>query len=139
LRRSATISVALPPAEALRLFTPVGERDWVPGWDPDFPAGESGDGAEPGTVFVTTADERRTIWVALDRGPDHVRYAQVIPEIRAGTVEVRLTPDGPGTSAEVTYELTALSDEGAGELAEFEASFGESVGRWAGLIARRGT
>jgi len=35
------------------------ERDWVDGWDPEFPAGEPPEEAE-GTVFVTTADGRPT-------------------------------------------------------------------------------
>jgi hypothetical protein len=39
-RDTVTISVPLPAAEAMLLFTARGERDWVEGWDPKFPAGE---------------------------------------------------------------------------------------------------
>jgi hypothetical protein len=102
-----TLRVPLPPERALHLFTPVGERAWAPGWDPVFPAGERGDGAAPGTVFLTGA----SIWVVVDREPDRVRYARVTPGVRAGTVEVRLRADGPHTLADVTYETTALDDE----------------------------
>jgi hypothetical protein len=95
----------------MHLFTPVGERGWVHGWAPRFPAGERGDGSAPGTVFVTEHDGAATIWVVVDRAPDRVRYARVTPGARAGTVEVRClpAPDG-GTNAEVTYEMTALRD-----------------------------
>jgi hypothetical protein len=102
-----TVSVALPPERALHYFTPAGERAWAPGWDPAFPAGERGDGAKPGTVFLTG----ESVWIVVDREPDRVRYARVTPGVRAGTIEVRLRPDGEGTLADVVYETTALSDE----------------------------
>jgi hypothetical protein len=104
---SHTLRVPLPPDRALHLFTPVGERAWAPGWAPVFPAGEAGDGAAPGTVFLTGA----STWVVVDRGPDRVRYARVTPGVRAGTIEVRLRPDGSHTLADVTYVTTALSSE----------------------------
>jgi hypothetical protein len=85
----------------------VGERAWAPGWDPVFPAGEAGDGAAPGTVFLTGA----STWVVVDRTADRVRYARVTPGVRAGTVEVRLRPDGDETLADVTYVTTALDDQ----------------------------
>jgi hypothetical protein len=139
LRRSRSIRVALPPGEAIRLFTPVGERDWVEGWDPQFPAGESGDGSEPGKVFTTEAHGPFTVWVAVDREADRVRYARVTPGVWAGTVEVRLgAADDGGTTAEVTYDLTALSDEGERELREFEASYDAEIGEWERLIAQAG-
>jgi hypothetical protein len=100
----------LPPAAALHLFTPVGERAWALHWDPHFPAGEHGDGAAPGTVFLTGD----TCWVVTDRRDDGVRYARVTPGVRAGTVEVRLTParqDARGegrTRVDVRYDITAL-------------------------------
>ena len=81
----------LPPERALHLFTPVGERAWAGHWDPHFPAGEHGDGAAPGTVFLTGD----THWVVTDRREDGVRYARVTPGVRAGTVEVRVTAEGP--------------------------------------------
>src|SRR5690348_5713399 len=93
--------IALPPERALRLFTPVGERAWVSHWDPRFPAGESGDGSAPGTVFLTGD----THWVVIDRDEDRVRYARVTPGVRAGTVEVRIAADGEGSRADVTYDM----------------------------------
>jgi hypothetical protein len=107
MTHSHTLRVPLPVADALRLFTPVGERAWAPGWDPVFPAGEQGDGAAPGTVFLTGP----STWVVVDREPDRVRYARVTPGVRAGTVEVRLRADGDATLADVTYVTTALNDE----------------------------
>jgi hypothetical protein len=91
----------------MHLFTPVGERAWVPHWAPAFPAGEHGDGSAIGTVFLTG----ETHWVVTHRTPDHVRYARVTPGVRAGTVDVRVRPDGDASTAEVTYEMTPLVDD----------------------------
>ncbi len=102
---SHTLRVPVPADRALHLFTPVGERAWAPGWDPVFPAGEAGDGAAPGTVFLTGA----STWIVIDREARRVRYARVTPGVRAGTVEVRLRPDGAETLADVTYVTTALA------------------------------
>jgi hypothetical protein len=106
MTHSHTVRVPLPVDRALHLFTPVGERAWAPGWDPVFPAGEQGDGAAAGTVFLTG----KSIWVVVDREPARVRYARVTPGVRAGTIEVRLRADGGDTLADVTYETTPLDD-----------------------------
>jgi hypothetical protein len=125
MTHSHTLRVPLPPERALHLFTPVGERAWAPGWDPVFPAGERGDGATPGTVFLTGA----STWVVVDREPGRVRYARVTPGVRAGTVEVRLRPDGDETLADVTYVTTALNDEPFDpELAHWEPAIRAALG-----------
>ena len=58
-RDTATIEIPLPASRALPLFTARGERAWVPGWKPRFPAGELDDEDE-GTVWVTEAHGRTT-------------------------------------------------------------------------------
>ena len=52
----------------------------------------------------------------------HARYARIAPGTRAGTVEVFARSDGAGgTEVEVSYELTALTDEGDAQLARFDS------------------
>jgi hypothetical protein len=130
-----TVRVALPPEQAMHRFTPVGERAWVAGWDPMFPAGERGDGAALGTVFVTEAEGRRTLWVVAERTEDLVRYARVTPDVWAGTVEVRCRADGAGTVAEVTYDLTALGEAGRAELQAFARGYADYLREWQRLLA----
>lgn len=97
------VRVPLAPAEAFVLFTAVGERAWVHGWDPQFPHPVNDD-AEPGTVFETDAHGRRTTWVVTERErPHRISYARVTPGDRAGTVSVVLEADGDHTLAEVTH------------------------------------
>ena len=127
-----TVRVALAPERALWLFTPEGERAWADGWDPQYPGGPpAGDGAEPGTVFVT----HDTVWVCTDREAARVRYGRLTPGVWAGTVEVRLRglPERT-TAAEVTYDLTALSADGAEHLEAFAAAYEHDIGAWEGLI-----
>jgi hypothetical protein len=129
-----TVRVPLPPAEALPLFTPRGERAWAAGWDPAFPAGDADDTAV-GTVFVTAADGHEAVWVVADRTERSMRYARAIPGVWAGTVEVRCDADGAGTAAEVTYDLTALTLAARPRLHEFAAGYDAFLADWERAIA----
>src|SRR4029453_3704426 len=112
LCRSTVISVALPPKQAIELFTPEGERKWSAGWDPVYPRPERTAG--PGAVFITGHDGHTTTWTMVDHTAGCVRYARVTPGVAAGTVTVALEADGAGgTRAQVTYDLTSLPAGGA--------------------------
>jgi hypothetical protein len=78
---------------------------------------------------VFTTHDGTTVWVALGE----LRYARVTPGVQAGTVAVRLAPEGDGTRAEVTYDLTALS--GDADLAGFAAGFDAMLAAWERAIA----
>ena len=39
VRCRGEVRVALPPERAIRAFTADGEREWAPGWEPEYPAG----------------------------------------------------------------------------------------------------
>lgn len=133
LTLNGKIHVALPPDDALSLFTPQGECEWVPDWNPAFPGGEATD--EPGTTFVTQHRGSPTLWVIADRTESSMRYARVRPGIHAGMVEVRCEPDETetGTRVEVTYDLTALDDDEA--VARFGSRFDAMLTHWEHLIA----
>lgn len=135
-RDTVTITVPLPAADAMPLFTARGERRWVEGWDPEFPAGEP-DEEDEGTVWVTSAGDRATYWVVAGKNAESVRYARTTPGFAAGTVEVRVRDsDASETRLYVTYDLTALTEEGAAELDDFASAFQEEIGSWEGLIRR---
>lgn len=136
------VAVPLPPEGAFRLFTPVGERDWVSGWDPHFPVPVDDDSA-PGTVFVTEAgaapgaEHPATTWMVVDREPGRrIRYARVVPELHAGTVTVALDGAGDHSDVTVTYELTPLSPGGAERLDAFAAGYPAFLKSWETAISR---
>jgi hypothetical protein len=132
---TGTVRVAMPPARAIELFTPSGERAWVEGWDPAFPAAESDDETAPGAVFVTEGDHGTVTWVVAGRTAASIVYARVTAGVSAGLVEVRCEEGPGGTAARVTYRLTALSAGAVGELEAFEAGFEALMGHWERAIA----
>ena len=106
------LQVALPPAEAFRLFTPRGEVDWAPGWQPQFP-GPVGDDAAPGTVFETDAHGHRTVWVVTSsqRGR-HISYAGTrtfaVPQLpKEGTVASSASAQSRSRWARITAATAA--------------------------------
>jgi hypothetical protein len=118
-----------PVERVMPMFTPAGERAWAEGWDPRFPAGERGDGADPGTVF-TTEHSGSTTWIVASRGERAVRYARVAHGRTAGLVTVTCEPRDGGTAATVTYELTALSPDAEAELDGFDRHFPAMMDTW---------
>lgn len=133
-RGTHTISVPLPPAEALPFFTARGERAWVPGWDPGFPDGEPSPGEpEPeGTVFVTAHADTTTYWVVVASHADGVRYARTTPGHTAGIVDVRVRAAATAgrTDVDVTYDLTALNPAAEPALRHFADDFVAEIGAW---------
>jgi hypothetical protein len=134
-RLSERIRVALPAEEAFQLFTPRGEREWAPGWDPSFPAPTDDDSA-PGTVFQTDAHGRRGTWLVTDREwGRRIAYAQVIPGHRAGSITVTLDAIEGGSEVEVVYELTPLSETGEHDLEQFAENYANFLRSWQDEIA----
>jgi len=134
---TGSFDLDIPPEHAFALFTPLGERQWVPGWDPQFPAPVHDDSA-PGTVFQTDAQGRRATWVVVDRTPPtRISYARVIEGMNAGTVSVALERAGSGSVVEVTYDLTSLTDEGGRQLRAFADDYPGFLGSWRTAIAAR--
>ena len=129
------ITVALPPDEAFRLFTPRGEQQWAHGWHPRFPAPVLDDG-EPGTVFETDAHGQHTTWLVTGREPGRrISYARVIPGQQAGTVTVMISGAGDHSDVEVCYQLTALTPAGDRRLREFADSYPAYLESWQAAIA----
>ena len=129
------LHVALAPAEAFALFTPLGERGWAHGWEPHFPTPVSDD-TEPGTVFETDAHGQRTVWIVTGRErPRRIAYARLTPDSRAGTVSLALKPSGAHTEVEVTYELTPLTPSAVPELQRFADGYAAYLESWERAIS----
>ena len=131
-----TLRVAAAPTHAFQLFTAPGERFWIEDWNPAILTG--GDGREKNSVWVTEVGGDRAYWVVVDYDTEalHARYARVAPGTHAGTVEVFARPGETGaTEVEVTYRLTALTDDGNRNLAAFDAdAFARMLADWERMI-----
>jgi polyketide cyclase/dehydrase/lipid transport protein len=136
--RTGEVHLAAPPEEAFEMFTPEGERHWAHGWDPHW-LQPAGGGFEAGAIFRTGNGGEETTWVILDadRARRYVRYARITPGSRLGTVEVRCAPADAGTTAQVTYRLSALSTAGEQVLAGMTPErYEEMIASWQRDIAR---
>jgi hypothetical protein len=139
IERSHSITLPLPIEHAFPLFTPIGEIDWAPGWQPDFLYPKDG-ATQAGMVFTTAADGVTTLWACTDWAPaEHrVRYARVTPGNRFGFVDVHCTARGPETNVEVGYQFTALGPEGGAYMASLTPeAFAAMIEQWKQLIEER--
>jgi hypothetical protein len=129
-----SVSIPLAPSDAFELFTPSGERRWATGWDPSFPVPPA-DETTPGTVFQTKHSGPVT-WVVVDCEPHRsVTYASVSENDRAGLIRVSCEPYDDGTTtANVTYDMTALTDDGDARLHQFAAHYQEFLAHWQSAI-----
>ena len=135
-KSSGRFEVALPASAAINLFTPEGERSWVPGWDPAYPAGEASETA--GTVFTTQVGNASTIWtiIQIDRTARAATYSRVTPGHHAGTVRVWCIDAGERRCAvKVSYDMSLLGDEPAELAAYAQPAFDEMMLDWAAAVA----
>lgn len=137
IERSGTVCVSAPLRDAFLLFTPEGERRWVPGWSPEYLHPRDGR-QSPGAVFRTSADGEETIWLVAGLDPDTgvAEYVRITPGSRMGTVSIRAEAVTPSsTLVHVTYRLTALTPDGNRVLEAFDAGFDAMMAEWASGVA----
>ena len=129
--------VPTSPEAAFPLFSPAGERAWVPGWDfePLYPKRTEW---ERGLVFRTIEEQGEAVWIAtlLDRERHDVEYHRVEPGRYVARVRVLCTGEAGGkTRVAVRYAFIGLSESGNRESeAMSEPAFDEKMRRWQGWI-----
>ena len=132
------MSLPLPVGACFALFTPIGEKNWVPGWQPRFlwPA----DGrTQKGMVFLTGQGVEETYWtvVDFDEGGHYVRYCRLTPASRSVMVEVRCVATGPeSTEVEVRYALTGHNEAGNETVRAFAQAYPGMIEEWRTLILK---
>ncbi len=120
------------------LFSPVGERQWVPGWSPELLHPPGVEWAE-GQVFRTREDTAEdVVWIVtrLDPAEHRVEYRRVVPGRYVATVEVRCRAEGDRrTRVDVSYSYVGLSEAGNREIdAMSQPAYDEKMARWQGWI-----
>jgi len=131
------VPVPTGPEAAFPLFSPEGERRWVPGWAPEIlhpPAGTW----EAGQIFRTQEEMGEAIWVItrLDRELHEAEYHRVEPGRYVARIAVACKPAPPGgTEVAVAYSFVGLSEKGNREIASMtQQDYEAKLGRWAGWI-----
>lgn len=131
--------IAQPVEEMFPLFTPEGEKLWVPDWDYKNLMGTTE--LHENYVFITkTHDHGMTdaIWIVKKYDPEShfVQYYKMEPEDKIGVVTVECTEiEDKKTKIQVTYKYVALSSAGEKFISEFDDSAYENfIGEWQKLL-----
>jgi hypothetical protein len=98
-------------ARVFPLFTVLGERAWVPGWDPEVLSGAE----ERGSVFRTIGDDGiDTTWIVIAYEPQvgRIGYARLKDGSNVGLVDVECRDHEDGCEVGVRYTLTATTPDG---------------------------
>ena len=139
--RSATFrggfSLAGPVTAVFELFSPLGERRWVPGWSPELlhPPGVFW---ERGLIFRTREERGEAIWVVtmLDHQAHAVEYHRVEPGRYVARVTVECSAETEGvTAVRTAYRFIGLSEAGNAEIALMTGdAYREKMERWRGWL-----
>ena len=136
---AGTIRIPAGIDAAFELFSPLGEKLWVPDWDPELlhPAGATW---AAGLIFRTRTANGDAIWIVtrLDRATHAVEYHRVEATHYVVRVAVRCTAAAPDvTAASIEYEFVGLSDAGNAEIAAMdEGGYVARMSRWQEWIER---
>jgi hypothetical protein len=130
----------LPIAALFPLFSPEGEKYWVPGWDYENVMGTTE--LSEDYVFLTKTHDHGTtdaIWVVKKYDPQShfVQFYKIEPEVKIGVVTVTCTAlEAERTKVQVTYKYIALSAVGEMFVSEFsESHYEEFIGEWQTLLS----
>jgi hypothetical protein len=124
--RTTTIQLSAPPDQVFPLFSPLGEKLWIPEWDPVMIYPPSGS-PETNAVFTTPQhDGLAAIWVTVQFDPTkfHVTYVRVAPRSHVATIVVDCgNTSGGMTAATITYTFTGLTEHGNGYIDTFSEEY----------------
>ena len=141
ISHTTTFELAVSIDELFPLFSPEGEKLWVPGWDYENVMGTTE--LSEDYVFLTQSHdhaEADAVWVVKKYVPiDHlVEFYRIEPGQKVGLVGVRCSSaSSEQTTVEITYRYTALSVEGERFIANFdEKAYGEFIAEWKTLLSQ---
>ncbi len=134
---SGGFAVSAPLKTVFELFSPLGEKLWVPDWNPEL-LHPPGVGWERGLIFRTQEELGEAVWLVtvLDRDRHEVEYYRIEPGRYVARVRVQCQARVlRQTEVGVSYSFVGLSDAGNREIAEMSrAAYEQKMMRWQGWI-----
>jgi hypothetical protein len=104
-----------PPDEVFPLFTPMGEYQWIPGWEVELIHPQTPE-PQQGTVFVNSHfPDVKTYWLTISYDTEQrlAIYANVTPDVWIMRLDITCEAGSEdNTLAQMTYAMTSLSDHG---------------------------
>lgn len=141
VEHTKSFEMSVPVEDLFPLFSPAGEKLWVPGWDYTDVMGTP-DLAED-YVFLTESHDHGTaeaIWVVKKYDPTNwrVEFYKIEPGDKVGVVKILCRTLGEGqTEVQVGYKYIALSAVGEAFISDFTAAAYEAfIGEWQILLSR---
>ena len=129
----------VPIADLFPLFSPEGEKHWVPGWDYINVMGTTE--LSDDYVFLTKTHDHGTsdaIWIVKKYDPKlhFVQFYKIEPGEKIGVVTVKCTElEASKTMIRVTYKYLALSKGGEEFITVFdESTYEEFINEWQKLL-----
>jgi hypothetical protein len=129
----------VPIADIFPLFSPEGEKHWVPGWDYKNVMGTTE--LSDDYVFLTKTHDHGTsdaIWIVKKYDPKlhFVQFYKIEPGEKIGVVTVKCTElEASKTMIRVTYKYLALSKNGEEFITVFnESTYEEFIDEWQKLL-----
>lgn len=123
------------------LFSPEGEKQWVPGWEYNNIMGTTE--LTEDYVFLTQTHDHaasEAIWLIKRYDPESyfIQFYKIEPDNKIGVISVDCTPLATDeTEVEVAYKYIALSKRGETFVAEFTRRAYESfIAEWRELLMR---
>lgn len=112
IHRSGSFDLPCSADTAFPLFSPEGEREWAPGWNPRavFPETIA---FTPNTVFRVGEGSEEAVWTILeaDWQTRQTEYVRVAPDSHTARIRVKVEPTGPDRShVVVSYAVTTLGE-----------------------------
>ena len=103
---SGHLRVKAPVERVFPLFSPMGEKNWVRGWDPEILHPTDRDWEE-GMIFRSSEESGTAVWVLsrLDLSMHQVQYVRIEPDYYVARIEVICKE----TSADCTDVFTKYS------------------------------
>ena len=141
ISRTQFFEIPVPVAELFPLFSPEGEKLWVPGWDYQNVMGTTE--LFEDYVFLTETHDhgaQKAIWLVKRYEPNvhFVQYYRIEPEEKVGVVTVVCTElEENRTKVQVTYKYMALFPSGEQFISGFSEEFyAEFIKEWETLLLK---
>lgn len=130
---SGGLTVAGPVERVFELFSPLGEKLWVPEWNPELLHPPDASWAR-GLIFRTQEEKGEAVWVvtALEREAHEVEYHRVESGRYVARVRVACRAGADEqTQVATTYVFVGLSPEGNAEIGLMTKElYVEKMKRW---------
>ena len=138
---TSTFQIGQPILKLFPLFSPEGEKYWVPGWSYENVMGTTE--LSEDYIFLTKSHDHGSadaIWLVKRFDPDAhvVEFYRVEPGEKVGVVKVKCVEVEPDkTEVEVSYKYSPLSEKCEHFVSGFtQADYDEFIGEWKELLLK---